>query len=117
MVPFVSNHRRDASDVIAGFVYQVDRTILRWLELKADEVLELERGEDLDVVQIGSTEVPDPRTLEQIKRRSSPLSLRSPDALAAVAHFCEHRKNNPTIRLRSASLLPEHSRRRERGSC
>ncbi len=100
MVPFVSNPRRDASDVIAGFVYQVDRTILRWLELKADEVLEPERGEDLDVVQIGSTEVPDPRTLEQIKRRSSPLSLRAPDALAAVAHFCEHRKVNPSTRLR-----------------
>lgn len=90
MVPFVSNPRSDASDMIAGFVYQVDRRILRSLEFKTDEALELERDEDPDVLQIGSTEVPDPRTQEQIKTRLSPLSLRAPDALAAVAHFCEH---------------------------
>jgi hypothetical protein len=98
--PFISDPQRDASDVIAGFVYQVDLTILRWLQLKENEALELERGEDLDVVQVNTTQIPEPRTLEQIKRRSSPLSLRSPDALIAVAHFCEHRKKNPSMRLR-----------------
>lgn len=99
MAPFISNPKRDASDAIAGFVFQVNRTILRWLELKTDEVLELERGEDLDLVQVGETEVPDPRILEQFKMRSAPLSLRSSDALVAVAHFCEHRKTNPSARL------------------
>jgi hypothetical protein len=101
MAAFISNPKRDASDVIAGFVYQVDVTILRWLQLKDDEVLELERGEDLAIVQMEAGETPEGRTLEQIKRRSSALSLKSGDALEALAHFCEHRKKNPSLRLRS----------------
>jgi tetratricopeptide (TPR) repeat protein len=100
MAVFVSNANRDAYAAIAGFVYQVDRTVLRWLELRPDEILQLERGEDLDLVQVETGELSDPRILEQIKRRSSPLSLKSADALAAVARFCEHRKLNPTARLR-----------------
>jgi hypothetical protein len=80
---FVSDPLRDASDVFAGFVFQIDLTIQRWLELKDDEILE------------------EARILEQIKRRStSSVSLKSADALTAVAHFCEHRKNNPSVRLR-----------------
>jgi hypothetical protein len=47
---FILDPLRDASDVIAGFVYQIDLTIQRWLELKEDEILELERGEDLDLI-------------------------------------------------------------------
>jgi len=100
MASFISDPSRDASDVIAGFVFQVNLTIQRWLELKDDEVLELERGEDLDTVQLETGQLPEARTLEQIKRRGSPLSLKSSDALASVARFCEHRKTNPRIRLR-----------------
>ena len=101
MTSFVSDPRRDASDVFAGFVFQIDLTIQRWLELKDDEVLELERGEDLDLIQLAGEDVPETRILEQIKRRSTTsLSLKSADALAAVAHFCEHRKKNSSVRLR-----------------
>jgi len=98
---YVSDSLRDASDVIAGFVFQIDRTIERWLQLRDDEILELERGEDLDVIQLAGEDVPETRILEQMKRRStSAVSLKSADALTAVAHFCEHRKNNPSVRLR-----------------
>jgi len=98
---FVSDPLRDASDVFAGFVFQIDLTIQRWLELKDDEILELERGEDLDVIQLTGEDVPETRILEQMKRRStSAVSLKSAVALTAVAHFCEHRKNNPSFRLR-----------------
>ena len=51
---FISNPRRDASATIAGFVFQVNVTILRWLELRDDEHLEIECGEDIDTVQDGS---------------------------------------------------------------
>lgn len=47
MVSFVPPPGEDASDVVAGFFYQVARRILRWIEPKADEVSELERGEAL----------------------------------------------------------------------
>jgi hypothetical protein len=101
MASFISDPLRDASDVFAGFVLQIDLTIQRWLELKNGEILELERGEDLDVVELTGEDVPETRILEQIKRRSaSSVSLKSPDALTAVALFCEHRKNNPSVRLR-----------------
>jgi tetratricopeptide (TPR) repeat protein len=97
---FVSDPQRDASDVVAGFVFQIDLTIQRWLEMKEHEVLELERGEDLDLIQLGDGDVPETRLLEQFKRRStSAISLRSGDALMAVAHFCEHRRTNPSTRL------------------
>jgi translation initiation factor IF-3 len=41
---------------------------------ETDEALELERGEDLDLVQVSEAEVPDPRILEQFKMRSEPLN-------------------------------------------
>ena len=99
MPSFITNPNREASATIAGFVYQVDVTLFRWLNLQTDEILELERGEDIDTIQKW-LDGGDLRTLEQVKRRSSPLTLRSPDALAAIANFCEHRANNPTARLR-----------------
>jgi hypothetical protein len=97
---FTSKPHRDAFATIAGFVYQVDVTILAWLNLQDKEVLELERGEDLDLIQqkLGIEDV-ESRVLEQVKRRSGTLTLRTPDALEALANFCEHRSSNPLIRL------------------
>jgi hypothetical protein len=98
---YISDPLRDASDVFAGFLYQIDRTVQRWLDIRDDELLDLERGEDLDVIQFSVEDVPETRTLEQIKRRSTTsVSMKSTDALAAIAHFCEHRKKNPSSRLR-----------------
>jgi hypothetical protein len=97
---FISNPKRDASDVIAGYVYQVDVTVSRWLNLQPNELLELERGEDLDVVRFSDDHAQDIRTLEQVKKRAAPLTLRSVNALTALANFCEHRQKNPSHRLK-----------------
>lgn len=96
---FVANPNRDASDTIGGFVYQVDVTLLHWLGLQPGEILELERGEDIDVIQNWLKEG-NLRTLEQIKRRASSLTLRSSEAITAVANFCEHKSLNPDAKLR-----------------
>jgi hypothetical protein len=45
------NPGRDASAAIAGYVYQVNVTVQRWLNLGANEHLELEAGEDIDIVR------------------------------------------------------------------
>ncbi len=45
-----SQPERDASDTIRGYVYQVLLTIKRWLDLQPGEVLELECGEDIDLL-------------------------------------------------------------------
>ena len=34
----------------SGYVYQVDLTLRRWLDLRENHYLELERGEDIDLV-------------------------------------------------------------------
>jgi hypothetical protein len=51
-IVFKSDPQRDAYRVIAGFIFQINTTIERWLELKDGEVVELERGEDIDVIQV-----------------------------------------------------------------
>ena len=47
---FTEIKNRDAWSTIRGFVYQVDNTILRWIDLQKNEILELEKGEDVDIV-------------------------------------------------------------------
>lgn len=109
---FISNPRRDASATIAGFVFQVNVTILRWLELRDDEHLELECGEDIDTVQGGpdggtSAET---RLLEQIKARSArSVTLRSEEALEALSNFCSHRAANPTSKLKFRYITTANS--------
>jgi hypothetical protein len=49
---FTEINNRDAGSSIRGFVYQVDFTILRWLTLDTQSILELEKGEDIDIVTI-----------------------------------------------------------------
>ena len=58
MTDFVPGRAQDAAPTVRGFVYQTDVTILRWLELADDESLELECGEDIDLVaqREGSTD-------------------------------------------------------------
>lgn len=99
---FVTNPRRDASPTIAGFVFQVNLSILRWIELQEGEHLELERGEDIDTVQNGNDGISaERRLLEQVKVRSGrTLTLRSEEALEALANFCSHRAANPEWNLK-----------------
>jgi hypothetical protein len=99
---FVEIPGRDASAVIRGFVFQVNLTILRWIDLTGDQRLELECGEDIDTVQDESkdTLTVEKRLLEQLKVRDTrSLTLRRPEALQSVANFCRHRLNNPDIEL------------------
>jgi len=111
-VTFVTNPRRDASPTIAGFVFQVNITILRWLELRDDEHLELECGEDIDTVQDGSNggRSAETRLLEQIKARSArSVTLRSEEALEALSNFCSHRAANPTSKLKFRYITTANS--------
>jgi len=89
---------RDASPTIRGFAYQVDVTIARWLALRAEQTLELEYGEDIDLVSQVLTSVGEiqKRWLEQVKRHETlAMTLRTPEILTAIANFCAHRANNP----------------------
>ncbi len=97
MPDFIANENRDAWNVIRGYVYQVDLTLLRWLNLPPGSVLELERGEDIDLAPaVIDTGGRDERLLEQIKHvEGSTLTLRSARAVEAIANAIEHRQKNP----------------------
>ena len=79
---FYSISNRDAYASIRGYVFQVQMTIQRWLNLKEGEVLELECGEDIDHISsaLGQNDEEFVRTLEQVKYRKKRLSLRSQSA-------------------------------------
>jgi hypothetical protein len=79
-------------------VYQVDLTIQRWIGLQEDERLELERGEDIDIVARGiASNDNEQRITEQVKGREANLTLRSAAAMEAVANFALHRERNPGL--------------------
>jgi len=89
---------RDAWSTIRGYVYQVDLTIKRWLDLESHQILELECGEDIDIVGralLADLEESD-RLLEQVKHRERSLTLRSSEAISAIANFIEHCQTSPT---------------------
>jgi hypothetical protein len=93
---------RDAWAAILGFVYQVDLTIRRWLDLAPDEILELECGEDIDLVSASSGfgDAESGRQLEQVKHRQQPISLVSAPVVFSIACAVEHRAANPLVKLR-----------------
>jgi len=68
---------RDAWSSIRGFVYQVDLTILSWIDLGEDSILELESGEDIDKIANNFNNEEVLRELWQVKHRDSNLTLRS----------------------------------------
>lgn len=101
MSSFTPLRDRDAWSTIRGYVYQVDLTIQRWLDLEHHQILELECGEDIDIVSralIADSEESN-RLLEQVKHRDESLTLRKPEAIAAIACFIEHCQTNPNANI------------------
>src|SRR5215213_3133519 len=101
MGTFVTMRDRDAWATIRGYVYQVDWTIQSWFDLQAPKVLELERGEDIDVV-LGALDLSGEeqnRRLEQIKYLDRNITLRTPQVLEALSSFHEHLVHNPDMDL------------------
>lgn len=95
---FVSNPQRDAWKAIKGFCYQIELTVLRWLDLKADTILYCECGEDIDHVKeiINADDKEQTRLLEQVKTRNR-ISLGSVEALTALARFREAVDKNRSV--------------------
>lgn len=99
---FALTRDRDAWATIRGYAYQIDQTIMAWLNLSGDDILELERGEDIDTITtaLQGDQATASRLLEQVKHREQPLTLLSAPAKEALANFVQHRLDNPNSRLR-----------------
>lgn len=93
---------RDAWPAIRGFTYQIDRTLVSWLRLKPSELLELEYGEDIDLIapEIAGGRPILGRTLEQVKCVDSSITLRSKSVREALCNFSRHIEVNPSAMLR-----------------
>ncbi len=107
---------RDAHSTFAGFVFQVNVTILDWLKLLPGQHLELEAGEDIDLIQeaaaLGHNDL---SRLQQVKQlRKKRLTLRSGDALEAIANFCEHRRSKPGQNQEFRFLTTTQARREQK---
>jgi WD40 repeat protein len=101
MPDFTTVRNRDAWNTIRGYVYQIDLTIQRWLNLQPEQTLELECGEDIDIVShsLTATQEEWQRQLEQVKHRDKSITLKTAEALTAIACFVEHRQANPNTNL------------------
>lgn len=100
---FQTPRARDAWATIRGYVYQVELTIARWLDLQPGEELELERGEDIDLVSevVTASGEKQERILEQVKHlQSVNVTLHSSQVIIALANFHAHQTDNPAISLR-----------------
>src|SRR4051812_44199102 len=85
-LPLPGDPARQAVPSIRGYVYQMWRTIDRWLRLKPGETLFIECAEDFDLVS------PEGSTATQIKDTESRISLATEDARDAIAHYWELRQ-------------------------
>lgn len=99
MLTFSAN--RDAWATIRGFFYQANLTVLRWLYLDDNQELELERGEDIDLVTsaLSEPDVEKARLLEQVKVRETNVTLRTASAAEALANCACHLLSNPDSQL------------------
>ncbi len=88
--------KRQAKDALRGYVYQILRSVLVWIDLDDRDELILEGAEDLDLITDGEAVV------EQVKdtAASGPITLRTPSVRDAIAHFWEHRRRNPDYHIR-----------------
>jgi tetratricopeptide (TPR) repeat protein len=92
----VSDPARQAHDSFRGYVYQILRSILVWMDLGDGEQLFLEGAEDLD--RIGDVEA----VTEQVKDTvgSGNITLRTASVIAAINNFWSHRSSNPQAVIR-----------------
>ena len=97
MKTFITNYNRDAWQVTRGYLFQVYITVLRWLNLDEDQKLELERGEDIDIVNLShyKNEFIEDRLLEQVKYREKSITLRSSEAKFTILNAIENMDLNP----------------------
>lgn len=96
MTGLVADPARQAQDTFRGYIYQILRSILVWLDLGEDEHLFLEGAEDLD--RIEGTEA----LTEQVKDTagSGNITLRTASVVDAINNFWMHRTRNPGIAIR-----------------
>src|SRR4051812_14646817 len=92
--PLVADSQRQAQASIAGYIYQIEQSILRWINLRPDEALFLEGVEDCDVYSSQ-----DQRSQGwQFKARADSVSLGRAEIIETLNNFWSATLANPAFR-------------------
>ena len=89
-----SDEKRDASDSIAGYAYQIYQSIFAWMQLNETELLFLEGAEDFDIQAENNVET------IQVKKRLKNITLRSSEVIDAINNFWGHRSQNSQYKIK-----------------
>ena len=102
--------KRQATDAIRGYVYQIYQSLYAWITLEPGEILALEGAEDFDVYEGNAVHV----TQVKDTKKSGPVTLRTRGIVDAINNFWELRKLNPdlNIQFRFLTTSPRGKERR-----
>lgn len=86
--PLAGNAARQAMDSMAGYDYQILRTVEAWLQLGVDGKIYIECAEDYDVMR------PEGAVATQVKNSPANITLNSEDVREAVRNFWDLAERN-----------------------
>ena len=92
--PLKADPKRQATDSLRGYRYQILHSVNAWLDLAEGEILYLEGVEDFDILS------DDTATVVQVKDTQRNITLKSQEVLKAINHYWESRTNHPNLIMR-----------------
>ena len=106
--PLNANPKRQATDSLRGYRYQILHSVEAWLDLDEGECLYLEGVEDFDIVS------DDAATLVQVKDTQHNITLRSKDVVDAINHYWESQTKHPDLTVKFRFITRSKIRKRTR---
>ena len=92
--PLKANSKRQATDSLRGYRYQILHSVNAWLDLADNDSLYLEVAEDFDIESDGMF------TATQVKHTQDNITLRSQQVIDGINNYWELRTNNRDRRVK-----------------
>ncbi len=92
--PIKADSKRQATDSIEGYRYQILHSVNAWLDLADNDILYLEVAEDFDIESDGTFKA------TQVKHTQDNITLRSQQVIDGINNYWELRTNNPDRRVK-----------------
>ena len=89
-----ADSKRQATDSLRGYRYQILHSVKAWLDLDEGETLYLEGVEDFDIVSDATA------TVVQVKDTRRNITLKSQEVTNAINHYWESRTNHPDLNVK-----------------
>ena len=92
--PIQADSKRQATDSIEGYRYQILHSVNAWLDLADNDILYLEVAEDFDIESDGTF------TATQVKHTQDNITLRSQQVIDGINNYWKLRTNNRDRRVK-----------------